>query len=106
MNNYLQDGDVIELTAPAGGVNSGTAYLIGGLVVVAQHTAAAGDAFQGYRRGVFTLPIASGDTPTEGQLAYWDNTNNEFTVTETNNTKAGVFVKDNGSDAVLLAGIV
>lgn len=64
--NFIQPGDVLTLTAPSGGVVSGTAYLIGGLLVVAQNTAAQGVAFEGRTVGVFTLPKATGQTWSEG----------------------------------------
>ena len=40
MKTYVSKGKVMEYTAPSGGVVSGTAYLIGSLVVVATHAAA------------------------------------------------------------------
>ncbi|SFL26966.1 capsid cement protein [Azotobacter beijerinckii] len=60
--NFVQDGDVLTLAAPAGGVVSGTAYAIGQLVVVALEDAAAGQPFQGHAVGVWQLPCATGLT--------------------------------------------
>lgn len=58
--NFVQDGDVLTLTAPAGGVVSGGLYAIGNLVVVAIVTAAAGQPFAGRTHGVWSVPAAAG----------------------------------------------
>jgi predicted RecA/RadA family phage recombinase len=73
MNNYVQPGNTITLTAPSGGVVSGTAYQIGSLLVVAQTTAAEGAKFEALVNGVVTLPKAASQAWTEGAKIYWDN---------------------------------
>ena len=60
--NYVQDGDVLTLTAPAGGVVSGSPYTIGSIACVALVTAAAGLPFTAKETGVFELPCATGMT--------------------------------------------
>lgn len=60
--NYIQDGNVLTLTAPAGGVVSGGIVAIGALVVVAVADAAAGSDFAGHTSGVWRLPAANGLT--------------------------------------------
>lgn len=72
MNNYIKPGRTMTFTAPGGGVVSGTAYMIGSLLVVAAATVAAGLPFEGMVEGVFTLPKATGTAWTEGALLYWD----------------------------------
>jgi predicted RecA/RadA family phage recombinase len=90
MKNYVEPGEVLQLTAPAGGVVSGTAYLIGALVVVATVTAAATAKFSAFvGPGVVELPKATGAL-TEGQKIYWDNTAKNVTGTLTANTLIGV----------------
>lgn len=88
MQNHIQSGDTLELTAPVGGVVSGTAYKIGQLLVVAVADADAGDKFSGKTTGVYDLPKATGQAWTEGALLYWDNTNHRFTTTATGNLLA------------------
>jgi len=78
MNNFLKTGKIVTYTAPAGGVVSGTAYLIGSLLVVATNTVAQGLPFEGATFGIFTLPKAAGAAWTEGQLLYWDSANNNL----------------------------
>lgn len=72
MKNYLQDGHNLTLTAPGGGVVSGSGYVIGGLFVVAVATAAATESFVGTTCGVFSLPKTAAQAWTEGQKIYWD----------------------------------
>jgi predicted RecA/RadA family phage recombinase len=74
---YVQPGDVLEFTAPAGGVTSGLPVLIGGLVVVPVDDADADDAFRGAATGVHTLPKTTSETWVEGQPAFWDAANGE-----------------------------
>lgn len=88
MKNFVRHDGRLPFTAPAGGVVSGTAYLIGALLVVALFSAAAGAQFTGQVEGVVTLPKASGAV-TEGALLYWDNTAKNVTTTPTSNTKIG-----------------
>ena len=87
--NYLQPADVVEFTAPSGGVVSGTPYLIGTVLVVALVSAAQTEKFSGARTGKWTLPKATGQAWTEGASLYWDNTNKNFTTTATSNYFAG-----------------
>lgn len=110
MKNYLGVGDTVDLPAPTGGVISGVAYLIGALLAVANVTAAQGTVVAFSRKGMFTLPKATGQTWTAGALLYWDNTAKNFTTTASTNTRAGIALADaatgDTSGKVLLAGIV
>jgi predicted RecA/RadA family phage recombinase len=87
--NSRNTGDQMTFTAPTGGVVSGTAYLIGGLLVVANITAAQTLPFTGGTRGVYSLPKATGAAWTEGQVLYWDDTAKKITGTSSGNTKVG-----------------
>lgn len=89
MQNKIKPGHTLTFTAPAGGVVSGNAYLIGTLLVVAAIDAAAGEEFEGDRDGVFDLPKTAGEAWAEGALVYWDNTAKSLTTTSLNNTLVG-----------------
>jgi predicted RecA/RadA family phage recombinase len=78
MKNAIQAGEVVELTAPSGGVTSGVGYVIGSIFVVALADADEGDPFSGARIGVVELPKDDSEAVTEGQLAYWDDTAKEL----------------------------
>jgi predicted RecA/RadA family phage recombinase len=94
MNNYTQPGNVLDLTAPAGGVVSGTAYQIGQLFVVAKVTAAATETFAAQVTGVAELPKNNAQAWTEGALLYWDDTGKELTTTATGNMLVGAAAED------------
>jgi predicted RecA/RadA family phage recombinase len=89
MNNFIQPGNVLELTAPSGGVTSGTPVQIGQLVVIPAVTAAEGVRFSGQLVGVFTLAKATGQAWDEGEILYFDAGNDRFTTVATGNLQAG-----------------
>ena len=89
MKNFIQMGEGLDLTAPTGGVVSGGAYLIGGLLAIAIIDAADGEIFSAQTIGVFSLPKASEDI-TEGSVLYWDNTNGNLTTTASGNYRVGI----------------
>jgi len=70
--NFVQPGNVLTLTAPSGGVVSGSGYLIGALFVVALHDAPEGSQFEGQCTGVWTLPKSGSEEWAEGEAVYWD----------------------------------
>lgn len=72
MLGYLGPGDKIELTAPGGGVTKDVGYVIGGLFVVAEGTAAATVKFIGVKRGIVRLLKNTSEAITEGQRVFWD----------------------------------
>jgi len=85
--NFIQPGQVLTLTAPAGGVTSGVGYLIGARFVVALQDAAEGAAFEGQCTGVWELPKTSAQAWTEGVEVYWNG--NAATTASTDNTFIG-----------------
>lgn len=106
MKNFVQEGNVLTLTAPAGGVESGKPVTVGSVVLVPVSDAAAGDSFIGHRCGVFSIDTAG--TPTEGAKAYVTGAG-QATGTASGNTLVGVFVsaKDaSGNADVLFTGQV
>lgn len=90
MENYNSPGEVLELTAPSGGVVSGVVYLIGSLLAVATVTAAEAAKFSGLVVGVIEYAKVSAQAWSEGAKVYWDNSAKNFTTTSGGNTLAGV----------------
>jgi predicted RecA/RadA family phage recombinase len=104
MDNYVQRGQVLELTAPVGGVVSGSAYLIGQLLVVATVDAAAGEKFSGYvGREVVALPKVAEEAWTENLKLYWDDTAKKITKVVASNKLVGVAAGPFAAAAVTLA---
>lgn len=83
MKNFKQDGKVLDLTAPSGGVVAGQAYKIGQLLVVATVSAAETEIFAALTEGVVELPKTSAQAWTEGALIYWDPSPGEATTATT-----------------------
>jgi len=76
--NFVQEGCVIELAAPTGGVVGGTAILVGSLVLIPMVTAAQTVRTTFARAGVFTVAKATGVAWTEGQILYFDSAAGNF----------------------------
>ncbi|WP_372425843.1 DUF2190 family protein [Salinarimonas chemoclinalis] len=72
MRNHVQPGNLITVTAPAGGVTSGAGVLVGSLFGVAATTAAAGAPVEIATTGVYDLPKAGATTFTAGAPVYWN----------------------------------
>ncbi|OHV26602.1 DUF2190 family protein [Rhizobium sp. RMa-01] len=102
MKNYVQRGDVVTATAPAGGVSSGDGVLISSLFGVAATTVDAGSEVELATTGVFDLPKASGAV-TFGAPLYWDAAAEKVTAvastTAGDNTLIGVAIAAAGVNA-------
>lgn len=86
--NYIQPGEVLDVTLAAAAV-SGTAYLLTKRIGVALANGEIGDVVPHQVMGVFKLPKLTTDAPALGALLYWDDTNKRLTTTSTSNTQAG-----------------
>lgn len=80
MKNYMQPGCIVDLTAPSGGVVSGSPVLIGSLLAVPIASAAEDETFAGALEGVFTLAKATSQTWSQGAKLYWDNSGKKATT--------------------------
>ncbi len=90
MRNFVQPGDTVTFTAPAGGLASGDGALIGALFGIAAAAAAAGADVELVTRGVFDLPKATGIDFTAGDKAYWDSATKAVTDVAAGHTLIGV----------------
>jgi predicted RecA/RadA family phage recombinase len=107
--NYIAPSDPVTVPAPAGGVVSGTAYLIGALFGVAGNSAAQGLGFPLHLRGVWELPKTTGINWLVGAKLYWDNTAKAITNVAAGNTLVGTARNDRvNADTVaeVILGIV
>lgn len=92
MRNFVQEGNALDLTAPAGGVVTGKFYLIGAILAVAAVTVAAGEAFAGWTEGVYDVDTDTGAAWAVGDKVYFLADGSGFTKTASGNTKAGYAV--------------
>lgn len=93
MDNFVQPGKTLTLTAPSGGVVSGRVYQIGQLVVVATMTAAQGEDFTAITEGVVDVTKVGSQAWTEGVLIYFDKDNARMTSTASGSRLCGYAVK-------------
>jgi len=109
MKTYVQEGDILTLTAPYA-VAAGGGVLVGKIFGIAQSTAANGALVDVVREGVFTHAKTSAQAWTEGAAIYWDNTGKVFTTVATANTLVGaaaaVAVNPSATGNVLLDGAI
>jgi predicted RecA/RadA family phage recombinase len=71
MKNFIQDGNVVTVTAPTGGVKSGDGIVVGALFGICATDAAQTEEVEIALTGVFELPKASGQI-NEGAAVWWD----------------------------------
>lgn len=88
MKNFVQEGDILTVTAPAA-ILSGAGVQIGAIFGIAQTDAASGTPVAIKRKGVFTHAKTSAEAWTIGAKIYWDATNKVFTTTASTNTLVG-----------------
>jgi len=106
MKNFVQPGESVEFTAPAGGVVSGVGVQIGELLVIATVTAAAGVRFVGLVEGVISHAKAPSEAWAEGARVYWDEGNKRFTSSGAGNLPAGYAVVAVGAGVAETTGVV
>ncbi len=108
MKTFIQPGDVLEFTAPAGGVVAGTGVKIGDLLVIPTISAAAGAKFTGVRSGVVEHAKVPAQAWTEGQRIYWNAGSAEMTTVATDGSFVGVAAaaaaNPSSTGSVVLAG--
>jgi predicted RecA/RadA family phage recombinase len=97
MKNYIQPGQILSLTAPAGGVSSDDGVQLGQIFGVAVKDAAAGEPMELAVEGVFELPCKTTDDVSVGDLLYWDDSESELTTTATANLLVGAAVDASGT---------
>lgn len=109
MQNYLQNGHVITVTTPAGGILSGEGLIVGNIFGVAAYSAAEGDPLELATTGVYKLPKATAAVLTVGARVAWDNTAKNINVPGAGRFPVGVATEAAGNGvtgvAVRLDGV-
>lgn len=91
MQNFVQKGDTISLTAPYN-VASGGGAQVGQLFGVAVATVAYTEDGEFKTTGVFDLTKIGSQAWTVGALVYWDNTNKRCTTVASGNLLIGAAI--------------
>lgn len=98
--NPIATGDLLQFTAPSGGVTVGIPILVGLLLCIPVTSAAEGEIVNAYTKGhCVDLPKATGESFAQGDLLYWDDSETKLTKTATGNSFAGIAVSTEGSGA-------
>ena len=109
MQNYIQNGHVITVTTPAGGILSGEGLIFGNIFGVAAFAAAEGDPLELATTGVYKLPKATAAVLTVGARVAWDNTAKNINAPGAGRFPVGVAAEAAGngitSVAVRLEGV-
>ncbi len=79
MQNFLQRGEALYATAPAGGVVSGQAVVVGKVFGVAAETVPAGTTYALWRKGIYLLSKTNAQAWNQGDALYWDAANSVVT---------------------------
>ena len=103
MKNYLQNGHILRVTAPTGGIASGDALIVGSIFGIAAFTAAEGDPVEISTTGVFQLPKASAAVLTVGARVSWDDTAKQVNIPGTGRYPIGVAAEAAGSGTTSVA---
>jgi len=109
MKTYIQNGQVITVTTPAGGIASGDGLIVGNIFGVAAYSAAEGDPLELATTGVYKLPKATAAVLTVGARVAWDNTAKNINVFGAGRFPVGIATEAAGngitSVAVRLDGV-
>lgn len=99
MNNYIQPGKVVTLTAPHD-CSSGQGALVGSLFGVATADVANGADGEFETEGVFELPKPTGQAFSQGEKCYWDTDGRNVTESDSSESHLiGVAIEAAGSSA-------
>ena len=74
MKTYIQNGHIITVPAPTGGITSGDGLIVGNIFGIAAYSASEGDPLELATTGVYKLPKATAAVLTVGARLAWDNT--------------------------------
>ncbi|SRR5581483_4226116 len=102
MKNYIQEGRMITVAAPTGGVTSGDGVVVGALFGVATKTAAAGETVTIATTGVFDLPKLASAVIAAGDAVAWDNTAKQVNLPGSGRFPIGTAIEAAGNGATIV----
>jgi predicted RecA/RadA family phage recombinase len=83
MQNFIQEGRTLYITAPVGGTVSGQPVVTGKIFSIASETVPAGVTTAVWRKGAYTLSKTNAQAWNQGDSLYWDNVNDVVTNVNT-----------------------
>lgn len=103
MKNYLQNGHIVRVTAPAGGLASGDALIVGSIFGIAAYSSAEGDPVELSTTGVYQLPKVGAAVLTVGARVSWDDSAKQMNAPGTGRFPVGVAVEAAGNGVTTVA---
>lgn len=103
MQNFIQNGHIIRVTAPVGGITSGAAMIVGNIFGIAAYSSSEGDPVELGTMGVYQLPKASAAVLTVGARVAWDNTAKNINVPGTGRYPVGIATEAAGNGTTSVA---
>ncbi len=103
MQNYILNGHLVRVTAPAGGIASGDALIVGNIFGIAAYSSAEGDPVELSTTGVFQLSKASAAALAVGARVAWDSPAKEVTTLAAGRFPIGVAVEAAGNSVTSVA---
>ncbi|MBM3518161.1 MAG: DUF2190 family protein [Alphaproteobacteria bacterium] len=97
MKNFIQNGNMILVTAPVGGIASGQRILVGSLFGVAAKAAAEGGSVEIATVGVYELPKAPATMIALGDRVSWDDAAKQIKPTAVGLYPVGIATEAAGS---------
>jgi len=97
--NVLQDGDLVTVAAPSGGVSSGDLVIVGALAGVALADADATEDVVLKTTGVCTLPKLSTEVIAQGAAVAWDIDPGQVVLPDSGHYPLGTAVEAAGNGA-------
>lgn len=102
MKNFIQNGDIITVAAPTGGVTSADGVIVGSLFGIAAFTAAEGEPVEIATRGIYVLPKEPAAVIAAGAQVAWDAVEKRIDLPNTGLYPVGIATEaaGNGNTAV------
>jgi len=103
MKTFIQNGDVITVTAPTGGVTTGDGVIVGSMFGVAAFTAAEGEAVEIATRGVYVLPKEPTVVIAVGAQVAWNASAKQIDLPGTGLYPVGIAIEAAGNGTTIVA---
>jgi predicted RecA/RadA family phage recombinase len=103
MKTYIQNGHVITVPTPAGGIASGEGMIVGNIFGVAAYSAVEGDPLELATTGVYKLPKATAAVLTVGARVAWDNTAKNINLPSAGRFPVGIATEAAGNGITSIA---